>query len=794
MNLENLLAENLLSEMGGNVFDFTSRIPRENVQPTIKEYEKQVLNKIGIDKFKPLGSTGKKSSSGDIDLGVETDMSVKEIGQKLNDINIANRPAGTQVWTEFPQYGPDGKKLDSTVQIDIMLGDLEWMENAYYSPAEEESKYKGAHRNLLLGLALRYAKEEDDPKGGKVGLAYSAQGGVNKKRRFKKVMTRGKNKGQEKEDSEFIERNYLKNWDELLQFLSDNTKETWTLADVNQPFEGLLKKVKRSFDSETYENIKAGVVAGCEKKGIDIPKELDEEIQLGFLNVLTEEILQTPLSEASKREMGFIENDNENGDLYKSYRFLVDKIEEKYGESVNLKTSEHVRVDFGDDFDTSDLETFVKGLDTSEIDLEDFDFKDLKVEVLPPYGKDVNSPTPNKEFSGRFSTYKIYNDDKGFYFFATNRSSKGDETIKKEHLAPSNFGLDGKEFKEYDQAYNFVKNKIDKIPDKFNSAKDFMLDLVENIDQSSSINFDPEIASKASNHINQIMVHFGETLSALHYFKNSDGEILKFPSANEPISDFSIDDIEYSVKYKRGAAGTIGEVIKKLDKLIGLTELRKQSSSVKRLLKKADKEDIDTDSEDGDDDDFFKFMDILADDKDNNNSLISLKIAKTLYNKDIYSNFNSFIKKHDINIDVDTISKEDLGKKINTRLRELIDEIGEESLIEEIKEYHNNIPGFSKPKDPIGEILNSSTKYGLITYPISAAVSKRIENDSYIKSEWAKFLNKLYMVYQVKTDIQGGMVVFEEKAFNEIKPEDIEFVAGGSVRKPENQKLRARYK
>lgn len=66
MDLETIL-ESTLNEMGGNIFT-TEKINKENIKPTIEEYEKQVLKRIPHKRFEILGSAGKKSESGDIDL------------------------------------------------------------------------------------------------------------------------------------------------------------------------------------------------------------------------------------------------------------------------------------------------------------------------------------------------------------------------------------------------------------------------------------------------------------------------------------------------------------------------------------------------------------------------------------------------------------------------------------------------------------------------------------------------------------------------------------------------------
>jgi hypothetical protein len=72
---------------GGNVFINTSRINRIDVDPTVSNFKSQILDKIFPnlqDKdVSLLGSTGKKESSGDIDIGINTSLPFEDIAQKI---------------------------------------------------------------------------------------------------------------------------------------------------------------------------------------------------------------------------------------------------------------------------------------------------------------------------------------------------------------------------------------------------------------------------------------------------------------------------------------------------------------------------------------------------------------------------------------------------------------------------------------------------------------------------------------------------------------------------------------
>lgn len=703
MNLENLLESSLINEMGGNVFDYTSRIPKENVQPTIREYKKQVLDKLGIERFQSLGSTGKKSSSGDIDLGVSTTMDVKEIGQKLNDIGIPNRPAGTQVWTAFPQYGPDGKELDSTVQIDIMLGDLDWMTHAYYSPGEGESKYKGAHRNLILGLALRYAKEEDAPEGGKVGLAYSAQGGVNKKRRFKKVMTRGKNKGQEKEDSEFIERNFIKNWDGLLKYLSDNTKETWTIEDVDQPFEGLLEKVRRSFDAETFEKIKAGVIEGCKKKGIDIPDELEEEIQLGFFNMLAEQVLNEVNAKGKIKK--------KIKDYFRIMGYEIKDPGDRLKPDLRIVISGH----------PDNTENLLKKT------LKDLGYSDYEIEVIAP-NKSVNSASKvNYEAkSGKYYTFKISVENENIYLVD---ASEKDSRINRKQLTPNNIVNTSKKYKT-GELYKEVSNYLDKskMDEDVKSYLKYLMDLIKEFDE-----FSDEVPSSAQYKIQKndkefnitenekpkIFNDFGEVLCA-YFLGRLTGDRIKFPKdANNPIADFSILDknnefgTPVSVKNESGAKASLKKLI------------------TNENFKEALEDDIGYKH--------YEPIKIIEDSKDVLHSF--LRLAKYYDTKSI----------KEIEKRIGNINLNDSSDKIKNQMYKWLDsrfvvdgtEEQRQKLFDDIRDYARAV-GYGEKMDlEFGYNPTSKKRFGVFIYPLYVEITKKLENDKEMRDKIERTVNKL---------------------------------------------------
>jgi len=182
--------------MGGNIFQNTSPIRKEDIGPTLSQFKlklHKIFPKIHFD-FKLLGSAGKKDISNDIDLALSEDTIfdrhetvkyhnweidcnqyalvyekirrsirtatekqskiralIKLIANKLIDNHILADPINSgagSLFCCFPQYSKDGQ-LDKTVQIDINIGNVDWLLFSYYSEAYE-GNIKGLHRTQLL--------------------------------------------------------------------------------------------------------------------------------------------------------------------------------------------------------------------------------------------------------------------------------------------------------------------------------------------------------------------------------------------------------------------------------------------------------------------------------------------------------------------------------------------------------------------------------------------------------------------------------------------------------------------
>ena len=200
---------------GGNVFaGKTASIKLEYIKPTLDAYyaelKKLFPKKASIfnDKhFHPLGSVGKKPLSGDIDLGIDSkdildsNMSDKSIEawnidpkkvhaefaklEKraktsspeqlmfkafLKELTLyinAHAPnlfcdekkvTAGNIFGLFPQITPKGEHVGIGVQIDWMVGNLQWLTFSYHSSAyPADSNVKGLHRTQLMLSAFQTA-------------------------------------------------------------------------------------------------------------------------------------------------------------------------------------------------------------------------------------------------------------------------------------------------------------------------------------------------------------------------------------------------------------------------------------------------------------------------------------------------------------------------------------------------------------------------------------------------------------------------------------------------------------
>lgn len=182
--------------MGGNIFSKAAPIKKEHIEPTLKMFVDEIglifpKAKKHFKNLTKLGSVGKKDYSGDIDLAMpeqalknieewgidETKVKenftkfkkrartatdkqlikravITEIGLKIEesntDISVDLKGSGSgTLFFAYPQYDENLEKQPVDVQIDINLGDVDWLSFAYYSNTYK-GNVKGLHRTQLM--------------------------------------------------------------------------------------------------------------------------------------------------------------------------------------------------------------------------------------------------------------------------------------------------------------------------------------------------------------------------------------------------------------------------------------------------------------------------------------------------------------------------------------------------------------------------------------------------------------------------------------------------------------------
>jgi hypothetical protein len=210
ISLVRLLNEILIKE-GGNVFKNSEydaqKILLNNIQPTVNKFaedlgklfpSKRISFKELTDKNNWLGSTGRKPESGDVDLAYTSDnffingkpdtkgweldenefntlyeklkkasrvatveqiqikalvqLIVKKINSNGGDLFASDKASGAgSIHFSYPQYTPSGEKLDLRAQLDLDIGDMDWLKFRFNSELpKEDPQIKGLHRGQLM--------------------------------------------------------------------------------------------------------------------------------------------------------------------------------------------------------------------------------------------------------------------------------------------------------------------------------------------------------------------------------------------------------------------------------------------------------------------------------------------------------------------------------------------------------------------------------------------------------------------------------------------------------------------
>lgn len=164
----------------------------DQVKPTLDHFARHVLRPAGVKEYRPIGSTGKKRLSGDLDIAVQvpTSSDVKKFKRillsRMRDILGADRVklVGQNLSVAYPITGSSNK----LVQVDVMLT-YDLLGTAWLMSGRGEDRVKGVYRNLLLALVAKRMGEEMSSPSEAVKMTLSFPGGLTVRRNGKIVMS-----------------------------------------------------------------------------------------------------------------------------------------------------------------------------------------------------------------------------------------------------------------------------------------------------------------------------------------------------------------------------------------------------------------------------------------------------------------------------------------------------------------------------------------------------------------------------------------------------------------------------
>jgi len=226
---------------GGNIFKdeegtvLTKRINKADVIPTIQWLE-TVTGLELTDHM--LGTTGKKETSGDLDLAIDAnEVNKNEFAEKLAEY-IREQGGDPKQWIKKSGISVHfktpikGNPENGYVQADFMFGEREWMKWSMQG-GKEGSELKGSHRHIILS-SIANAR----------GLKWSFQNGL-MNRETNEVITKDPN--------------------EIAKKLLGQTASPKDLIDPESIIDYIIKL-------PNYEDLIGKARTDLEKEGVQLPK------------------------------------------------------------------------------------------------------------------------------------------------------------------------------------------------------------------------------------------------------------------------------------------------------------------------------------------------------------------------------------------------------------------------------------------------------------------------------------------------------------------------------------------
>jgi len=233
MNKAFSLYKRILIQEGGNAVANVTGIVKANVEPTLQKLFSLLDELDPSNEHSAIGSTGLKAKNGDLDIAVDTELGLAGITAKLKETSYeVNMNKGlNQVSIGFPQIGPDGQETGELVQVDLMMGKIDWMKFKYTGFSESDTEYKSLGRIACLGAILKYMT------GNEAEESYGTNNfGVFQKKNGTK-----------------IEGSLISEPDQIVSLVNKFSIEPWTRKDLESPIEYMWPKITRSFPDQAVE-------------------------------------------------------------------------------------------------------------------------------------------------------------------------------------------------------------------------------------------------------------------------------------------------------------------------------------------------------------------------------------------------------------------------------------------------------------------------------------------------------------------------------------------------------------
>jgi hypothetical protein len=421
---------------------------------------------------------------------------------------------------------------------------------------------------------------------------------------------------------------------------------------------------------------------------------------------------------------------------------LVDIIKKEfdsagYKGAKSSKHGSHLRYDLGSSKDTeSTLSNIFNTLGL-----------DYKITVI-----DAND-FKNGAKSGTYKTYKIDSDNQTVYIVNQQRENS---TIVSKSLSPTNLGIVGKTYTNTGSLINTVNSNLTTNKDLLSSLMNDVADNTkkESLDKLQDFKEDIALSSATIDaakdlspaDINTIGKDFGEILGSIFLLKKVKSPSLEFPSGNNPLIDFIINDYKVSSKYKSGAAATLTDITNGIDK---------------KTLKKQNQKNL------------YTVLDIIV---NKNVSSGYLEVAK-YFNLQGIQELSKIMK-----IPVENIT--------TASINDYIQKTGKEKALKALNPFYKTINRGPKNGEVDWDKLSDKKLYGIVLGPLSYYVVDYLNSNKEYKDALAELLSKIE-VKQLYLNIQLGKqkLDFNLKSFSDPNAQFTFESPNQSIYNPDNGRL-----